>query len=208
MLGPDHRGIAPAVLGIIIVVVAVVVVVGGLYAAGVFTPQSSSPSKTYTLTFTETGLPSGTSWAVVLDGASHNSATSTISFSESNGSYSFTVPTVSVTAVSGYSGAPSSGPIHVNGANISQAITFTNVTTYSVTFTETGLASETSWSVTLNGATESSTTASIVFTEANGTYSYTVGSVSDYTASPSSGRVTVSGVAVSQSITFTISVGY
>jgi len=48
---------------------------------------------------------------------------------------------------------------------------------YSVTFTESGLPSGTSWSVTLNGNTESSTTNTISFSEPNGTYSYVVASV-------------------------------
>ncbi|MEM3325620.1 MAG: S53 family peptidase, partial [Thermoplasmata archaeon] len=65
-------------------------------------------------------------------------------------------------------------------------------TTYTVTFTESGLPSGTSWSVTFNSNTKSSTTNTISFTGiANGTYSYSVGAVSGYTASPSSGTITV-----------------
>ncbi|MEM4105369.1 MAG: S53 family peptidase, partial [Thermoplasmata archaeon] len=48
-------------------------------------------------------------------------------------------------------------------------------TTYTVTFTESGLPSGTSWSVTFNSNTKSSTTNTISFTGiANGTYSYSV----------------------------------
>jgi subtilase family serine protease len=79
-------------------------------------------------------------------------------------------------------------------------------TTYTVTFTESGLPSGTSWSVTFNGNTKSSTTTTISYTGiANGSYSYTVGSVSGYTASPSSGTITVNGANVNQAITFTAS---
>ncbi|MEM4100990.1 MAG: hypothetical protein QXI08_06045, partial [Thermoplasmata archaeon] len=79
-------------------------------------------------------------------------------------------------------------------------------TTYTVTFTESGLPSGTSWSVTFNGNTKSSTTNTISFTGiANGTYSYSVGAVSGYTASPSSGTITVNGANVNQAITFTAS---
>ena len=74
---------------------------------------------------------------------------------------------------------------------------------YNITFTETGLASGTSWSVTLNGTTESSTASTIVFSELNGTYTYTVNSVSGYTVSPSSGSITVSNRNATQAITFT-----
>ncbi|MGC9137644.1 MAG: S53 family peptidase, partial [Thermoplasmata archaeon] len=81
---------------------------------------SSSTPATYTVTFTESGLPSGTSWSVTLAGSTKSSTTNTITFSEPNGSYSFSVGTVT-----GYTASPSSGTINVNGANVNQAITFT-----------------------------------------------------------------------------------
>ena len=76
---------------------------------------------------------------------------------------------------------------------------------YTVLFSETGLPSGTSWSVTFNGSTLSSTTNTITFTAASGTYSYSIGSLSGYTVSPSSGSTTVNGKNVSQGITFSAS---
>ena len=64
---------------------------------------------------------------------------------------------------------------------------------YGVTFTESGLPSGTPWYVTLNGITQTSSSNSITFSEYDGLYSYTIGSVSGYTDSPSSGSVYVSG---------------
>jgi len=81
----------------------------------------------------------------------------------------------------------------------------TGIPTYTVTFSEQGLPASTSWSVTLAGAPMSSTTTSIQFTEANGPYSFTVASVAGYSATPSSGSVTVSGGPVTKEITFTSS---
>ncbi len=78
-------------------------------------------------------------------------------------------------------------------------------TTYAVQFVESGLPSGTSFSVTLNGATSSSGSGTVSFSEVNGSYSFSIGSVSGYTASPSSGTVVVSGSAVSESVTFTAS---
>jgi hypothetical protein len=75
--------------------------------------------------------------------------------------------------------------------------------TYQVSFPETGLPSGTSWSLTLAGTTRTSTTDTIAFMESNGTYGYTVGTVSGYTVSPSSGSVTVNGAGVNRPITFT-----
>ncbi|MGC9193800.1 MAG: hypothetical protein ACP5FQ_07965, partial [Thermoplasmata archaeon] len=73
-----------------------------------------------------------------------------------------------------------------------------------VAFTESGLASGTTWSITFNGNTESSTSTTISYTGiADGSYSYSVGAVSGYTASPSSGTITVNGANVNQAITFT-----
>jgi hypothetical protein len=73
---------------------------------------------------------------------------------------------------------------------------------YNITFKETGLPSGTSWSVTLNGVRESSTTSIIVFSEPNGTYSYTVNNPSGYLLSSSSGTITVSGNNITNEITF------
>ena len=76
----------------------------------------------YPVTFTESGLPSGTTWYVNLsNGQSFSSTTSAISFSEPNGSYSYTVSNVS-----GYSVSPSSGSIAVSGSSISKTITYTS----------------------------------------------------------------------------------
>lgn len=154
---------------------------------------------TYPVTFTESGLPAGTSWSVTLGGQTLSSTTTTIVFSEVNSTYTFTVGTVS-----GYSAAPASGSLPVSGAT-SQDIVFTALPppTYNVTFTETGLTSGTSWGVTLAGTTKHATTTSIVFSEVNGTVAFTILAVSGYSASPSSGSITVAGGPVDKSIAFT-----
>ena len=75
-------------------------------------------------------------------------------------------------------------------------------TYYDITFTATGLPSGTSWYATLNGQTQSTTSSSITFRDTSGTYSYSIGSVSGYTVSPSSGSVSVGG-SQSVSVTYT-----
>lgn len=74
---------------------------------------------------------------------------------------------------------------------------------YSVVFTESGLSSGTSWTVALNGTSESSISSSITFSEHMGTYTYQIGSVSGYEVSPKSGTVTVNFNSVPEGITFT-----
>ena len=160
-----------------------------------------TPIPTYSVVFTESALPSGTSWSVTLNGSTQSSVTSSITFTVPNGAYAYTVGTVS-----GYAASPLSGTITVSGAAVSQAIAFTKQTTYPVEFSETGLGVGTSWTVTLGGVAQSSTTNTITFSEPNGTYTYTVGSVSGYTASPSSGSITVLGAALTIAVTFTAAV--
>lgn len=75
---------------------------------------------------------------------------------------------------------------------------------YHVTFSETGLASGITWSVTLDGTTLSSTTSNVVFDGvADGSHSYVINAPSGYDASTASGTVTVSGDNSQQSVTFT-----
>lgn len=57
--------------------------------------------------------------------------------------------------------------------------------------------------MTFAGGAESSTGSTITFTDKNGTYIFTVTTPTGYTATPSSGSLTVSGRAVTQSVTFT-----
>ena len=161
---------------------------------------TSPPPTNYAVTFTESGLASGTSWSVTFNGNTQSSTGTSTSFSVPDGTYSYTIG-----SVSGYSASPSSGSVTVNGAAQTVSISFTASppTNYAVTFTESGLASGTSWSVTFNGNTQSSTGTSTSFSVPDGTYSYTIGSVSGYSASPSSGSVTVNGAAQTVSISFT-----
>ena len=171
-------------------------------AAGVNETVSFGPAPptTYSVTFVEYGLPSGTTWSATLGRTMASSPTASIVFPATNGSYGFAIG-----ALAGYQVAPDSGLVNVSGANVSERITFTALgTTYTVTFTEANLPTGTSWVVAFDTSPRSSTTTTIVFPGlGNGSYSYTVGLVSGYTANPSSGTVTVSGANVNQGITFT-----
>src|SRR3989442_1399481 len=79
------------------------------------------------VTFTEAGLPSGTSWTVTMGGVSNTSTTTTIGFSEPNGTDSYAVGRTSTDAAY-YTPAPSSGSVIVNGAPLSVIISFTAIT--------------------------------------------------------------------------------
>ena len=75
---------------------------------------------------------------------------------------------------------------------------------YPVIFNENGLTNRTSWSVTMNGATQTSEHPDITFSEPNGTYSFTVGAPSGYNSSPSSGMIIVDGAEAHKTILFTL----
>ena len=148
------------------------------------------------LHFVESGLPAGTSWSVSLGGVAHASTTPTITLSESNGVYSYTV-----TAVRGYSGTPSSGSVTMNGTSQSVPVTFTPV--YAAVFTASGLPTGTSWSVKLLGVWHASTSPTISISEPNGSYAYSLGTLTGYLVNPSSGTVTINGVGQGVPVTFT-----
>ncbi len=153
-------------------------------------------STTYAVTFTETGLPSGMRWWVNLTGGqSFSTTTGTVSFSEPNGTYLYaaTARDTRYTATN--------GSFTVDGAALSETAVFSGPPS-KVTFTESGLPWRTAWSMSLGGVTLNSTTSEIVFSELNGTYTYTVGAVAGYTALPSTGTVVVSGSPVRVGETF------
>ena len=122
--------------------------------------------ETYSVVFTESGLPGGTNWSVTFAGTPQNTTGSGLTFTEPNGTYSFVLG-----LVPGYSPSPGFGSKTVNGAGVSVGIAFT-VVTYAVTFSESGLPGGTSWSVTIGVTTHTSTGAAVLFAEPNGTYGY------------------------------------
>ncbi len=142
---------------------------------------------TYSVTFTESGLPAGTNWSVGLGDSSGNSTADTITFPAVNGTYAYRVG-----EVPGYSATPARGSVSVTGSNTGATIDWTPVT-YSVNFSEEGLPTGTDWSVTFDGATNSSTSPSVGFSSVNGTFPYTVLGVDNFTASPDEGSVRVDG---------------
>lgn len=148
----------------------------------------------YHVTFTESGLPPGTPWSVTLAATTVTSTSNNISFIELNGTYPYTL-----TPPGGYGATTSSGNVTINGASPTVKVAFG----YALVFTESGLPSGTPWSVKITGGGSlSSSTNTITFGETNGTYAYTVVAPSGYTASPSSGVVTIAGAARSVTIVF------
>ena len=155
---------------------------------------------TYSIEFSESGLPLGAIWSVGLNGSIQSTTISTITFTANNGSYSYTVEPVKDYSVS------SPGNIKVNGTNVKVSVIFKLLKEthfkYSIIFTESGLPSGAMWSITLNGSNKVSNSSTIEFTEQNGSYSYSIRNVSGYTISSASGSLSVNGSNVFVTIIF------
>ncbi len=73
----------------------------------------------YQATFTESGLPSGTSWSMAFNGETSSSTTSTISFGTIVGTHSY-----SIQSPIGYAASPSTGSVNINGQSQSVNVNF------------------------------------------------------------------------------------
>jgi len=150
----------------------------------------------YAATFTEQGLPSGTSWSVVLNGTATISKENSLSFAVPNGTYAFT------SSAAGYSAEPPNGSLVIDGANATVSLSFVPFT-YGASFVEQGLPANSSWSVTVGTNLTSSNDSTISLELPNGTYDFAVGPRSGWIASPENGSFTVDGASTSTSILWT-----
>jgi hypothetical protein len=141
---------------------------------------------TCTTTFSEGGLPSSYSWSVSYDGSSGSASTgSSISLSTGGGTF---------TATASVSGLDCTVP--AASVNAGTSYTFSGWTCIT-TFSESSLPSGTSWSVTYDGSTDSSTSNSISFSTSSSEYSWSApavkatsnGCTATYTPNPSSGSL-------------------
>lgn len=152
-----------------------------------------------TVTFVESGLPSGTQWSVELGSMQLAGNSTSVVFQDTSGQYM--TASYNVMSVPGYRASASAGTLYMNGGSSVVTVDFAPVT-YAVAFNESGLASGTSWSVTVNGNTQTSTGTGIAFDLANGTYDYTLGAVSGYSNAGTNGTFSVNGAAKSFSAAF------
>lgn len=154
---------------------------------------------TYNVTFTESGLSNGVMWYVNLSSNQNFSSTgSAITLQLSNGTYSYTIATDNST----FEPQSSSGSFTVNGASVSESITFKK-NEYTVTFKESGLPSGTMWYVNSSTLKSSSNTNTISMQKPNGTYSYTLATENKtFETTPASGTFKVHGSSESIAVKF------
>jgi len=154
--------------------------------------------KIETLTFTETGLPTGAPWGVTLTaGPAHGggpsqsatTVTGSLEFTVVQGGWKFQV----TPKPSDYTAAPPHGSVSVGAHPATKAIKF-SLLTESVVFREAGLKTGTLWQVNLTGPvnfTLSSKGSSLTIRLPNGTYSYTVANVGGMHPHPTGGNLTI-----------------
>lgn len=170
--------------------------VGFLNVSGANVGVSLIFSELFDVQFNETGLSSGQEWSVTTEGATTYSNTTVLKLIAVNGTYAF-----KVNPPSNWEASPASGNVTVDGKNVYVPVSFLKM--YEIAFNETGLPSSMKWSVTLAGSVGSSTDTLIAFEKVNGTYSYTVSSVTGYFPAPAKGNVSVSGAQVHVSVVYT-----
>ncbi len=161
-----------------------------IFAAGLSSDTMTviSPLAYYNVTVKETGLPSGTSWTIKLsDGRTFTTIGNSITFTAANNvTYSYTAKSTN----SSYDST--TGTFTTDGHSISIDANFT-VLKYSVRITESGLSSGTRWFVDVNGVQYNSTSSTISLSLPNGTYSYSVDSISGYAIKNQTGYISVIG---------------
>ena len=93
--------------------------------ATVLGPKLVYTQVTYSVTFTEMGLPAGSSWAVTLAGSTVSSTSGTITFTEPNGTYDYIIR-----GNSSYTATPTTGTATVSGESQNVNVTFTPISSH------------------------------------------------------------------------------
>lgn len=154
-------------------------------------------SRLYRLTFTENGLPAGVGWSVVVGGHAIESKNNTLGLNLTNGTYRY-----NASQVPGFTVRDNTGNITVAGEN--DSVEFVYHKLYTIKFVESGLPSNSKWSVALNSSMRSNFSGPISFNETNGTYNFNVIQREGFISNISEGSVDVEGSNVTVYIAFNV----
>jgi hypothetical protein len=155
----------------------------------------------YRLTLHEMGLPQGTNWSALVNGSLLSGTTVNLTEGIPAGRYEF-----GVSAIPGWTATPGAGSIVVGPGSSGVAdVTFAGpVERSNVTFLGSGLPSNLSWSVSVDGQIDRAGIIGLVLQLQNGSYPYGVSSPAGWVASPSNGTVVVNGKPADVQIVFAI----
>ena len=143
---------------------------------------------TYSTTFRETGLRSGESWLVVLDGTPHRTNRSSITFQLSYGNHTYLIEGPAGRTVTG---VPPAGVLSITAAT-NESVVFRTGRTYSMAFARTGLLRNETWCVTLQGLKDCTANTTLRFSPLSaGTYTYTVRPMTGQTIAAKLGNMTL-----------------
>lgn len=152
---------------------------------------------TYAVSFSESGLPSGTKWFLNVSGPIQKSLSTTsslISFNLPNGTYNYSISNLD----SNFAPHSGSGNFTITGSPKSIGIIFLRL--YNVEFYQEGLPAGIKWYVNITDPQSfNSSNTSLIFKEPNGSYHYFVGIGNtnfELNNTTSTGNFTVDGLAV------------
>lgn len=160
------------------------------------TVKISFISFTFPVRISESGLQSGTHWGLFIEGQQLFSSSSSLNLNLPNGTYDYTV-----IGAKGYTTSSPYGTLTVENGSLASSIVF-HPENFTLTFTQKGLPSGTTWSVTVGSQTIKSGNRSISFAESTSAYNFTITSPSGYRVSQRSGMVDVNAN-ISVPVTFT-----
>jgi hypothetical protein len=148
--------------------------------------------------FNETGLPQGTPWSITVGDRTFSSTNGSIQFLSGNGSFPYQVG-----AIVGYhlGGFAYSGALDVAGHALAFLLKWTRVV-YPITAATFALPLGVPWSIAIDNHTYTSTSGSVAFSLANGTYPYVVEVAYRYVAIDPSDVLPVMGEATSINVSF------
>lgn len=159
----------------------------------------------YLVILRETGLESGTVWSLAFYGAgdwpydaTYWTTNSTITFTEENGNYTY-----SIGGNSAYYTPISNGIIKVDGSSL--VVTFQFNARYTVTFNESGLPFGFPWYVNLDGVNKTVNGSYVGFTVGNGSFFFRAAPITRQTHSVISGTIEVNGTPMDRMLSFHLS---
>jgi hypothetical protein len=156
------------------------------------------PPPTYDVSFNVSGLPMGSAVSVTVRGDAETADPANAQFSLSNGSYAY-----QVSGVPGYHPNVPMKTFDVVGGPLTIDVPFVP-TIYPVAWEAAGIRHGLSWSVALEGQTIAATSAWATTSLPNGTYDWSLGLPSNFTAAPRAGVLVIDGFPVYLTLVVTL----
>lgn len=160
----------------------------------------TQPWTARTITFTESGLPAGTAWSVVVNATAVTGNGMTLVYAQPNAVA--TIYTYLIGTVPGFRASESSGSVAPGNGDAQVAVSFAPFQ-YTISFQASGLSAAANWSIAVGPISGGATgDLPVTFSLANGSYSFQVAPVAGYAVEPSTGPLVVDGNDQSITIAF------